>query len=115
MRVMPIRYTTDVAASVRFYEALGLRPTAVSRPGTWTELTATSGVLAVHAAGPDDAGACELAFATDEPLDAVVDRLRAAGFAPEPVVDENFGRSTRVRDPDGVWVQVNEFEPELYT
>jgi len=30
-------------------------------------------------------------------------------------VDENYGRSVRVRDPDGVWVQVNENDRDLYT
>jgi hypothetical protein len=30
-------------------------------------------------------------------------------------VDENFGRSLRVADPDGVLVQINEHDRELYT
>ena len=87
MRVMPIRYSDDVDLAVRFYRALGL------------EL------------GP----ACELAFEADEPLDDIAERLQQAGFAPEPIVDENFGRSMRVRDPDGVWVQINSNDRDLYT
>jgi catechol 2,3-dioxygenase-like lactoylglutathione lyase family enzyme len=115
MRVMPIRYARDVEAAVRFYQALGLDLQAVSRPGAWAELAGRGGVLAVHTAGADDAGLCELAFETDEPLEAVVARLQSAGFACEAIVDENFGRSVRVTDPDGVWVQVNEHDRELYT
>ena len=42
-------------------------------------------------------------------------RLRSAGFDPGPIVDENFGRSVRVRDPDRVWVQINQYDRELYT
>ena len=42
-------------------------------------------------------------------------RLRAAGYAPEPILDESFGRSLRIADPDGVAVQVNENDRALYT
>jgi hypothetical protein len=52
---------------------------------------------------------------TTEPLEALAERLRAAGFEPEAIVDENFGRSLRVIDPDGVLVQVNENDRELCT
>jgi catechol 2,3-dioxygenase-like lactoylglutathione lyase family enzyme len=112
---MPIRYTTDVAAMTRFYEALGLEVGSVSRPGGWIELPAEGGMLAVHRSSGDDVGRCELAFEADEPLDDVAARLRAAGFAPGPVIDEGFGHSLRVPDPDGVWVQINRYDRDLYT
>lgn len=115
MRVVPIRYCSDVDASVRFYGAIGLDPGSVSRPGAWAELVAASGMVAVHEASGATVGTCELAFEADEPLEAVTSRLRSAGFEPEPIVDENFGRSVRVCDPDGVWVQVNLHDRELYT
>ncbi|MEU7474813.1 VOC family protein [Lentzea sp. NPDC042327] len=115
MRVVPIRYTADVAAARRFYLALGLRPGAESRPGAWVELPAASGMVALHDAKDVAAGTCELAFETDEPLEDVARRLRLAGFAPGPVLDESHGRSLRVRDPDGVWVQVNALDRELCT
>ena len=112
MRVMPIRYSADVAAALAFYRALGLDPDGTAAPGVWTELPAASGELALHAAdagsGLGSPGTVELAFVADEPLDAVRDRLVAAGFAPEPIADEPFGRSFGVVDPDGVRVQVNE-------
>ena len=112
MRVMPIRYCTDVAASLAFYRALGLDPDGEASPGTWTELPAASGELALHAAdtasGLGSPGTVELAFVADEPLDAVRDRLLAVGYAPEEIADEPFGRSFGVVDPDGVRVQVNE-------
>ena len=116
MKVMPIRYTTDVSALVGFYRAIGLEVGSPSRSGTWVELPATSGMLALHQVDtPAEAGACELSFEAEEPLETVVERLRAAGFEPEPILDEAHGRSVRVRDPDGVWVQINENERELYT
>ncbi|ANZ40162.1 hypothetical protein BBK82_33155 [Lentzea guizhouensis] len=115
MRVVPIRYTADVAASRRFYLALGLAEGARSRPGTWVELPAAEGMLALHSAKDVAPGTCELAFETDEPLEDVAERLRRAGFEPGPVLDESHGRSVRVRDPDGVWVQVNALDRDLYT
>ncbi|GIJ54045.1 VOC family protein [Virgisporangium aurantiacum] len=115
MRVVPIRYTTDVDAALRFYRAVGLEVGARSRPGAWVEMPGAAGMLALHRAGEDDAGRCELAFEADEPLAQVADRLRRAGFEPGPVVDENFGESLRVCDPDGVWVQINRHDRELYT
>jgi catechol 2,3-dioxygenase-like lactoylglutathione lyase family enzyme len=116
MRVMPIRYSADVDAAVRFYRALGLDVGPTSRPGGWVEMPAAAGVLAIHEGGDDDdAGRCELAFEADEPLTDVVERLRDAGFEPDAIVDENYGRSVRVVDPDGVWVQINAYDRDLYT
>ena len=38
-------------------------------------------------------------------------RLRAAGYEPETeIVDESFGRSFQVRDPEGLLMQVNEHD-----
>lgn len=115
MRVMPIRYSSDVAAMTRFYKVLGLRTGPVSRPGGWAELPADGGMLAVHRGSAEDTGRCELAFEAGEPLEQVAERLRAAGFEPGPVIDEGFGQSLRVRDPDQVWVQINRYDRELYT
>ena len=115
MNVMPIRYSADVAAATRFYEVLGLRVCARSRPGGWVELPAPEGTLAIHRADSDEAGRCELAFDTTEPLEDVAARRREAGYSPGPVLDENHGHSLRVRDPDGVWVQINRRDRELYT
>ena len=114
MRVLPIRYVDDVAACARFYAALGLTVSDVARHGNWVELDAASGALALHAAA-DEEPSCQLAFEAHEPLEAVRRRLLDAGYAPSPVMDESHGWSFRVTDPDGVVVQVNEFDRELYT
>ena len=114
MRVLPIRYCADVEASTRFYSALGLELGAATRPGSWVELPAAAGILALHKE-TEHAGDCELAFEADEPLEAVAGRLAEAGYQPEPIIDESYGRSLRVRDPDGVYVQVNENDRTLYT
>lgn len=115
MKVVAIRYTKDAVALVRFYEALGVEPQSASRPGNWVELAGESGMVAVHLDDEQDGGRCEVAFESDEPLEQVAERVSAAGFEAGPVVDENFGQSLRVRDPDGVWVQINLFDRDLYT
>ena len=114
MRLLPIRYCADIDASTRFYRALGLAVGDATRTGGWVELPAATGALALHRAA-EDAGECELAFEADEPLEAVAGRLTAAGYEPGPILDEAYGRSLRVTDPDGVPVQVNENDRTLYT
>jgi catechol 2,3-dioxygenase-like lactoylglutathione lyase family enzyme len=121
MTPMPIRYVHDMAAAARFYQTLGLRPgyrqPAPRRgPTQWVELRGgEGGTLALHHAGAA-AGfpQVELAFEADEPLEAVVERLRAAGFEPATaIVDESYGRSFTVHDPEGLLIQVNEHDRDL--
>ena len=126
MKPMPIRYVRDMAAARRFYEALGLTLDFASRPprhGTpvWLELRGHEGGLALHLAPPDAQPTTdryqheiELSFEADEPLEAVVERLAGAGYEPATmIVDESFGRSFTVRDPEGLLIQVNEHDREL--
>lgn len=115
MKLLPIRYSSNVEASTKFYRALGLQEGPSSRPGSWVELPAGAGVLAIHQATGDDGGRCELAFEAEEALEQISSRMEAAGFDAGVIVDENFGQSLRLRDPDGAWVQINRFERELYT
>ncbi len=120
MRVRPIHFVPDVAAAVRFYEALGLRADARSRSGHWIELTASAGELGLHdaAIAADGQGRTGIAlnFVADEPLEAVEQRLLEAGFPPEGmIVDQEWGRSLLVAAPDGTVIQVDEQDHELYT
>lgn len=120
MRVRPIHFVPDVSEAVRFYEAVGLRAEVRSRSGHWIELTAAGGELALHdaALAADGQGRHGLAlnFVTDEPLEAVERRLREAGFPPDGrIVDQEWGRSLSVQAPDGIVVQIDEQDRELYT
>jgi catechol 2,3-dioxygenase-like lactoylglutathione lyase family enzyme len=122
MRPMTIRYVEDMDAARRFYLALGLTHSFTSRqprrgPSVWTELSGAPGTgLALHHA-PEGSGIAvraELCFQSDEVLEVVVERLRAAGYEPETdIVDESFGRAFTIRDPEGLLVQVNENDYEL--
>ncbi|HWH12102.1 MAG TPA: VOC family protein [Solirubrobacteraceae bacterium] len=120
MRVRPIHFVPDVDAAVRFYEAVGLETDVRSRSRHWVELAASGGGLGLHdvALAADGVGRSGLGLnlVTDEPLEAVEDRLRLAGFPPDgTIVDHEWGRSLYVAAPDGTVVQIDEPDRELYT
>src|SRR5262249_41071293 len=109
--LMPIVYVHDMDESVAFYERLGLEADNQGRSEMWTELKASEGaLLALHAAMGGDRGRVELAMGATEPLE------RIAGLAPvaRGIADEAFGRSLVLVDPNGLQIQVNEHDPELY-
>lgn len=118
MKVLAFRFTHDVPRMEAFLEALGLRADLASEPGTYVQLDAAAGAAVLHSAATADdptmPGTTVLSFEADEPLEAVRDRLAAAGFAGAEIVDESFGRSLRIVDPDGVPIQVNEAMADLY-
>jgi catechol 2,3-dioxygenase-like lactoylglutathione lyase family enzyme len=123
MRVMAIRYVRDVESARQFYQALGLTLEFASRrprrggPSVWTELadsgTGPGAHLALHHWDGDHADV-QLSFQADEPLELVVDRLRRSGYeTATEIVDEAFGRSFTIRDPEGLLIQINENDYDL--
>jgi catechol 2,3-dioxygenase-like lactoylglutathione lyase family enzyme len=122
MRVMAIRYVRDVENAQRFYQALGLtlefasrRPRRGGSP-VWTELAGSGpgANLALHQWDEDPDSRIELCFQADEPLELVVDRLRRSGYEPATeIVDEAFGRSFTIRDPEDLLIQINENDYDL--
>lgn len=107
----PIRYTANVDELRRFFEVLGFKPHLAAESREWTELRGGIGMIAIHRA---DAPSDELSFESDEPLEAVRARLHDAGFADAHLIDEAYGRSLRVTDPDGKLVQINERITDTY-
>jgi hypothetical protein len=118
MRVTPIRFTADVAAMQRFLEALGLRPHISSNSGGWVDLRGAEGRVQVHTSErtdqPRQPGETGLSFEADEPLEAVLARLLAGGFSDAHIIDEGFGRSLRVTDPDGIATSIGEPMSDFY-
>lgn len=119
MRVMPIVYVSDVDRATAFYQALGLAPDEASRSGAWAQLRLGDAALGLHQARPLPVAAnerVELCFATEEKLERLVDHLAAQGIHPaRDITDEAFGRSLTVTDPDGLEIQINEHDSDLYT
>jgi hypothetical protein len=119
MRVRPVRFTNDVAAMRRFLEALGLQARIAADAGDWVDFTIDSpGMAALHDAsssvlghGP---GQTTLSFEAEEPLEPLQDRLVAAGFTDAHIVDEAYGRTLFVTDPDGLWVAIDGRQTDLH-
>ncbi len=112
MRVELILSVSDVERAVEFYRTLGLKlgPRAPSR--MWAELWCGEAFLGLHRTEnlrPHDPERLHVCIATDESLEAVTERLGRARIPLErEIADESFGRSIRLRDPDGLLVQINQ-------
>ncbi|QDZ43182.1 VOC family protein [Corynebacterium sp. sy039] len=110
MKLLAIRYTDETAASIKFYEALGLSLSVGSDGDSWVELSGDQSILALHTASganyPKEG--IELCFVADTALTEIQESLQAAGFDPGTIVKEDFGTSLRVIDPSGLALQIND-------
>ncbi len=112
LTVLPIRYVADVDASRAFYEGLGLHFEIEASFKVWAQLSGDAGAVGVHDAAASKGrkpGTVELGFVTDEKLEDVAARLDAKGYRYK-IHDEDFGRSIRLTDPDGVELQIQELD-----
>lgn len=114
LRPMPILFVRNMRASLGFWRALGFRLVARSRNGRWAELEGARGGFGVHLADDEREQQIELTFDSMRPLEPLAERLRAAEFTVEDIVDEGFGRSMRVHEPNGLVMQINELDKELF-
>jgi catechol 2,3-dioxygenase-like lactoylglutathione lyase family enzyme len=113
---VPIVYVTDMPASLAFYKALGFK--AHHEGKMWSELRNGAARLALHGAESLPSGPLrvELSLTAHDQLETVVDRLQEAGITvTNEIADEAFGRSLLIRDPDGLPIQINEHDPDLYS
>ncbi|MFE7797717.1 VOC family protein [Nocardia sp. NPDC057440] len=115
LTVLPIRYVSDVEACRKFYAGLGLVFDSNASLDVWAQLSADAGAVGLHdfrVSKGRPVGSVELGFATDEKLEVVAGRLREQGYDCE-IFDEDFGRSLRVVDPDGVTIQIQEIDIDV--
>ena len=82
LKLQPIVHVEDMAASIRFYEALGGTLITQSRDSDWAQIAlggAEIGLLA-HPPNPEQQeGLVELSFEAEMPLDMLQTHLEAAG------------------------------------
>lgn len=122
--VAPLWFTQDTATAAQTLTALGARPRIGAESGGWTDLHTDAGLVAVHAAGSaetaqDTASAppawTSLGFEYAGNIDDLLEPLRDAGIG-ATVIDESYGRSLRLPDPDlpaeQIWI--NEEQRDLY-
>ena len=115
LRLMPIIYVRDMARSLAFYQGLGC---AVQHEGAvWTELSLGEASLALHLTEHEGGRPLQvgMALTAKRPLEEIVAHLAEANITtPHEIVDEAFGRSLLIVDPDGLPIQINEHDPSLY-
>jgi catechol 2,3-dioxygenase-like lactoylglutathione lyase family enzyme len=117
MKLVPIVYVTDMERSLAWYRTVLPEAELVSTSPYWSELSlGDAASLALHGAERIEPGnQVGLSLAATEPLEQLVAGLAAANIAPHRgIADEAFGRSVLFADPDGLVIQVNEHDAELY-
>lgn len=119
MILMPILLVSDVVASTAFYQRLGFPVRLRGRVGNWVELDAGDGTrLGIHPRIDDGEGAerFRLSLVADRPLEELAAELEREGIvAPDGIVDEAYGCSMLIHDPDGMPIEIIELDEELYT
>lgn len=115
--VAPLRFTEDVQAMRSFLELLGLRSRIESESGSWVDMVAGAGLVALHSAATSDTGGkpgeTRLVFEAED-LPALAGQLNKAGVADVSIFDEAYGRSLSCTDPLGESVVVNGRQDDLY-
>ena len=108
MQLQTIVYVTDMNRSIEFYRRLGFVVDYRGGP-VWTAFRGVDGVLALHTADElPPPGRIGLSLVAGEPLEEIVERLAGHDIEASPIETQSFGRSTVVRDPDGLPIQINE-------
>lgn len=140
---MPIIYTNFFDDSVNFYQRLGFQLMARDQASKWAELRMGDMLLGIHEAPASDALDAQeagdpaqsahlpetncnkarrpppitLSFDCQDILENVLLYLvdRRIYLLGAPIVDEAFGRSYSIRDPDGREIELVERSRNLYT
>lgn len=93
--VAPLFVTPDVPSAMEFVSRLGIPLRARANSGDYVDYASADGAFAIHIG--DETGTTP-GFETDN-LDSLIKPLHDAGFR-ATIVDENFGRTLRVENPD---------------
>jgi catechol 2,3-dioxygenase-like lactoylglutathione lyase family enzyme len=117
LKPQPMVHVESMADALRFYEALGAKLMFGSRDGDWAMIDfagARLGLLA-HPPGDGKRETIELQFTSNQPLEAVEEKVRGvdAAFVARGVADEAFGRMLKLRTSDGLLIKVIEVERDL--
>ncbi|MGC4942824.1 VOC family protein [Kribbella sp. DT2] len=113
----PLRFTADVGAMRVFLETLGLVPHVEGERGSWVDLLAGNGMVALHDAASSATGGkhgdTRLSFEADD-IERLKDRLVAAGHEDATTWDEAYGRALSVTAPGGLVIWIDERSEDLY-
>lgn len=115
LSVMPLWMTPGVGSARKALGDIGARPRIISDSGTWADFTAKNGGLAAVHHG--EAPGVVLSFEYDGELEVLQRRLAASDLDAK-IIDENYGRSLRLPNPDGgeeIWVNQKQADLHGYT
>ncbi len=102
--VVVVYFTDDLDAAAKFFARFGFQPDDHGSEDNHDLRNGDRGVIHLHRShGGEPPGSVGLSFQTPEPLTAVADRLRAAGYVPSL---EDQPQRVAVTDPDGVLVEI---------
>ncbi|SEF12334.1 glyoxalase/bleomycin resistance/dioxygenase family protein [Jiangella alba] len=112
LSTLPLWYSPDVAGAAGVLSRLGLSVRIASHTGDWVDFVAPGGgLVAAHGA---DRPSVQISFEYDGDVRALAERLSARGLTAS-VVDENYGLTVRVPDPDGGGdIFVNQVQTDLH-
>jgi predicted enzyme related to lactoylglutathione lyase/predicted DNA-binding protein len=118
---LTIVYVRDVARALPFYQALGFEIALRERTGDWVQLRMGDAVLGLHKGEEASQrergmkGVIQFSLIVHDRLENLLERLDAAGFSTShPIIDESFGRSVQLEAPEGLLIQADELEIDLY-
>lgn len=112
LHVLGLWMTPDPEGAAQTLRHIGARPDIASDSGGWTQLRAKNGGLVASHSGPS--AQATLGFQYDGDAQVLLAPLVAAGLDAR-LVDESYGRTVLVADPDGggdLWI--TEAQQDLY-
>lgn len=109
--VMALWNTPDVPGSSTTLRNIGARPDITSEAGTWAQFSAKNGGLVAAHAGSETGVSVSFEYA-GEAAD-LLEILRTRGLD-ATLVDEAYGRTVLVPDPDGNQLWINERQRDLH-
>lgn len=112
LSTLPLWYTPDVVGAAGVLSRLWLTPRIASHQGDWVDFVAPGGGLV--AAHGTDRPSVQVSFEYDGDVRPLAARLTGRGLTAS-VVDENYGLTLRVPDPDGTGdIYVNQVQTDLH-
>jgi hypothetical protein len=115
--VRPVRFTDQLDEMRSFLEVLGLRARIESDRGTWVDMVAGAGMVALHSAADSATGAghgeTRLSFEAED-VYALGRRLEAQSVGDVVVYDEAYGQVLTCTDPLGDPVHIDGRSEDLY-
>lgn len=115
--VRPVRFTDRLSEMERFLGLIGLRPLIVSERGSWNDMIAGAGRVALHDAATSVTGGLPgltgMGFEAAD-VGALSRQLTVAAVPGVAVYDEAWGRVLTCTDPEGGPIVVDERNDDMY-